>query len=365
MHVGGIGTSAAVPSWGTFDEFWREYGRRRYFYAHNETRIAMARAEAEARIHDAGGAIPLASILGSPMFSDFAPSENGCLRDSVGAQDLCFDSKSVFTLLIVYGTTQTLIDDVQVLVVDSCSKQPGVELGYRLFEFCSKRWAREKADNILMRDDPSRLTRFFKVLIKIRMAKLEVIADGVYFPATGEMYLVGCARGQKNFSDFANYSATSTPPTMHDFGLSPAKMINVTYDFRPILTVSFATVELDGMQPLSKTAILATLHYPPLNCRWNSDRVLKYSLRSNRAKDDPLYFAPLEGGVFFLYFSRYYNSEAPMQSQRSLETGVQILVLVLGLVCVALQIEHGRKHEESLPFLSLVMLAIQLAYHLS
>lgn len=269
MHVGGIGTSAAVPSWGTFDEFWREYGRRRYFYAHNETRIAMARAEAEARIHDAGGAIPLASILGSPMFSDFAPSENGCLRDSVGAQDLCFDSKSVFTLLIVYGTTQTLIDDVQVLVVDSCSKQPGVELGYRLFEFCSKRWAREKADNILMRDDPSRLTRFFKVLIKIRMAKLEVIADGVYFPATGEMYLVGCARGQKNFSDFANYSATSTPPTMHDFGLSPAKMINVTYDFRPILTVSFATVELDGMQPASwydrRWHDPDDHHEPPLN----------------------------------------------------------------------------------------------------
>jgi hypothetical protein len=41
------------------------------------------------------------------------------------------------------------------------------------------------------------------------------------------------------------------------------------------------------------------------------------------------------------------------------------VLLVLGLVCVALQIEHGRSNEESLPFVSLAMLGIQLVNHLS
>jgi hypothetical protein len=43
-----------------------------------------------------------------------------------------------------------------------------------------------------------------------------VIADGVYFPATGKTHCVGCTRDEQHFPDFLNY-ANEIPLTPQEF----------------------------------------------------------------------------------------------------------------------------------------------------
>jgi len=105
-----------------------------------------------------------------------------------------------------------------------------------------------------------------------------------------------------------------------------------------------------------------TVQYPPLSARWNSERVLNLTIRSTRREDDPLYFNPVEGkNIFFTYP----NHRESTLSQATLETGGRMILLLLRIASVGLQIRHGRNNEEALPFVSLAMLGIQIAHHVS
>lgn len=339
----------------------REYQSRKYFYVHNETQIAMARAEAGAQYNDGvgetkGSSSILSSILGFGAFPDFQPSKDGCsFRRAV--RDLSYHGPE--------NGGRFLNLDISILAVDSCAGRRDVSIGYDYLEFCSQRWVKPEKLDILIRDNPDPLTRSFKVLVKIFGTEdPEILGDGVYFPATGKMHLVGCTRW-KRLPDFESDSV-STPARMQDFAASRAEMMNVSDTPAPAELWYARWTDPDSYHepPLNSStpedcAISATVQYPPLNCRWNTDRILKYSVRSKREKDDPLYFEPVERSAFFTYLHR------DILLQRRLETGARILLLVLGLVCLALQIEHGRNNEEALPFVSLVMLGMQLANHLS
>ncbi|KAG0613900.1 hypothetical protein M758_6G138000 [Ceratodon purpureus] len=365
MHYVQIGVDTGVWA-STEDEFLSGIAKRRYFYAHNETQIAMARAEAEGYLRSGGGGSgsTLSSIFGSATsFPDSSVEEDGCHFNSLSG-DLSFHgSDGMWDLL---GS----VEAIEILAVDSCTRNRNVPIGDRYFELSSQRWVKPE---IPVRANPVPLTRSFKMFVKINVVAMEIFAEGVYFPASGTMHLVGCAR-EDPLSGLPSVYANSTPTVvMSDDVLDHVEA--ETESVLPSAQLLWSNLEMHHEPPLNSSAaydcaISATVQYPPLNCRWNKDRVVKYSFRSNRAKDDPLYFGPpIEGRAFVPYLQRYFrdynDSENLLLWQRRLETGGQVSLLMLGLLCIARQIDHSSKNEESLPFVSLVMLGIQLAHHLS
>ncbi|KAG0585576.1 hypothetical protein KC19_2G022100 [Ceratodon purpureus] len=369
-----------------------QYFKRKYYYVHNETHIAMARAEAEAARHDgddaAGGngtTSPLLSIHVPGLFPDFPPSEDGCNWES-GNRNLSHNGPNMDPRYTLYHDYFTIV------AVDSCAKYREIYIGSQSLELCSHRWVNPEKPDILIRDNPDPMTRSFNVLVRLDLENarhnpewryMEILADGVYFPATGKMHLVGCTRKNHRYNEAPPFQQDeATPPeTMTDSRIqAPAPVmfqpLVPDQSFEPLAPYMFQTLvwvdpDTEYLPPLNSStpedcAISVTLQYPPLNARWNWDRVLKYDIRSKRKMGDPLYFEPVERSAFFPYSGRYYDQQDQMlQLQRRTETGGRILLLVLGLVCLALQIQHGRNNEEALPFVSLVMLGIQLANHLS
>ncbi|KAG0585577.1 hypothetical protein KC19_2G022200 [Ceratodon purpureus] len=371
-------------SWDMYYKLMEEYRQRRYLYVHNETHIAMAKEDAEAaRGRDRGSAPSTSSmsVLGSGTFPDFSPSEDGCVFDSARF-DLAFlryfsnsydrDHESGFIGL----------NNVQIVAVDSCAPYRVVGIGFHSFELCSQRWVKPENPDIRIWDNPDPLTRSFKVLSKIRLNSvqqlnmpLDLIAEGVYFPATGEMHSIGCTRKHLNVDDSAS-PVTISPVSADDYVISSEGVMDNT----PVAIATLSVQEALWIDPDTEhypllnsstpedCAISVTLQYPPLSPRWNWERFLKFSIRSKREMDDPLYFHPFEQSVFFPYLDRHNSSASGTDKillQRRLETGGRMLLLVLGLVCLAQQINHGKTNEEALPFVSLVMLGIQLANHFS
>lgn len=361
----GIGDPPIGGSWLTEDERWREFFGLRYFYVHNESQVAMARADAEA----ATAATTQRSSLSSgtfPDFSpDFSPSMSGCFWDSAD-RILSFRGSDI----LGFSSSTT---SIQILAVESCAGSRNVFFtSSGNFEFCSQRWEKPEKPDIRIRENPDPLTRSFNVLVLIQVPRerppwgFEVLADGVYFPATGKMHLVGCAWKPPPIADWMKFSRNSSmaynyvPAFLVPEKKSRRRKVWINSDTRHESPLNSSTPE--------DCAIVVTVQYPPLNCRWNRDRVVKYSIHSKREKDDLLYFEPIERTIFNPYQDYHFRSghnAGNIEVQRRLETWGRIVLLVLGLVCVALQIEHGRSNEESLPFVSLAMLGIQLANHLS
>jgi hypothetical protein len=144
------GDDVSGKRWETF-KLWEEYRRRKYFYVHNETLIAMARADAYAA--RSGGT----STRPSGTFPDIPPSEDGCniLR---ATRALSFFSSGTFS------RGDFGFDDMQIFAIDSCADQRNVYLGYKQLEFCSQRWAKPEKPDILIRENPDTLARSFNVL---------------------------------------------------------------------------------------------------------------------------------------------------------------------------------------------------------
>ncbi|KAG0590063.1 hypothetical protein M758_1G067200 [Ceratodon purpureus] len=356
-HLQPCSADIQVPLAPLSTPLWRnvEFANQKYSYLHNETQIAMAMAEAELALHDDGGRDP-----GSLVFPNFdPPPEDGCNWETV-APHLSFHGTGL------WGDGRPMprgFDEVEILAVDSCADVWSVPLGNRIFEFCSERWVNPKPG--ILKDDrvsSSPQRRSFKVFVKIRAQGLEILADGVYFLATGKMHLVGCTRWQ-NVSLFDGAQR-------REFYHRSTKG-SVTHRVRHVPRLQRHSKRAWFVQLLNRAspedcAVSATLQYPPLSVRWNSERVVKYSIRSSRAQDDPLYFPPIERSMFVPYELLHLESAAnAIHSQRRLETCGRSLILVLGLASIAFQIKHGNNNEESLPFVSLMMLAIQLAHHLS
>ncbi|KAG0598043.1 hypothetical protein M758_12G040500 [Ceratodon purpureus] len=338
------------------EDIWVPVFRRRYFYMHNETQITLARAAAEAVLHKGGGGDELRIRgSGSGLFPDFVAAKDGCSVDSV-ERDLGFENgrKEVWD-------TSVRFDGIHFLAVDSCASSCNVGFAgsFTPLEFSSQRWVPPEKPDILIQDVANPLLRFFKVFVEITTNDMpEILADGVYFPATGRMHLVGCVRTVP--LDLVFPDGVATPVSSQDVEIRPT--------FLEDDPDSFHFPPLNSSIPYD-CAISATVQYPPLASRpCSPDRVLKYSIRSNRAKDDPLYFKPIKRSAFSSYIeceSHMINPNYDLQSQRRIENGGRIVLLLLGILCVALELDHGRDNEESLPFVSLVMLGIQLAYHFS
>ena len=150
-------------------------------------------------------------------------------------------------------------------------------------------------------------------------------ARHLYNPATGTMHLLGCAQREEitrlsrefaiRLRDGREFLTPGTPAVPIMFWFSQAQAL---------------------MNGSEVCAIAVTLQYPPLNSRWNSQRVVKVVMKSTRGEDDgELYFDPVERTVPHHYY--HYDVEW----QRQLETAGHMLLLILGLIFVALQVNNA------------------------
>jgi hypothetical protein len=88
------------------------------------------------------------------------------------------------------------------------------------------------------------------------------------------MHLVGCTRKPPPIPNEWTNIRVAAPAVSFPFQEDP--------DTRHAPPLNSSTPE--------DCAIEVTVQYPPLHCRWNRDRAVKYSIHSKREKDDP----PLE-----------------------------------------------------------------------
>lgn len=127
----------------------------KYFYAHNETRIAMAMAQAEADDNNGASGAATSVILGltaTTKFPDLIQSKlDGCNWDIHMVSD--FGVRNGQTWDLHYGSinrSDVTIDEIDVMVVDSCTMDPDVYLVNHFFEISSERWP---TLNNIVRDD--------------------------------------------------------------------------------------------------------------------------------------------------------------------------------------------------------------------
>lgn len=145
-----------------------------------------------------------------------------------------------------------------------------------------------------------------------------VSAEGMYDPAIGRMYLVGC------------------------------REVVVSWQ---MLLKNAENLE-DGLDCL----IRFTVEYPPTNARWLMNPTVGLTISSVRMLSDPLFFTPIELETFPILYKR---QREEIVSRKSLEGGLSMLTLSLILGCLISQLIYVRSHAESTPYISLLMLAVQ------
>lgn len=145
-----------------------------------------------------------------------------------------------------------------------------------------------------------------------------VSAEGMYDPAIGKMYLVGC------------------------------REVVVPWQ---MLLKNAENLE-DGLDCL----IQFKVEYPPTNARWLMNPTVGLTITSIRMLSDPLFFTPIELETFPILYKR---QREEIVSRKSLEGGLSMLTLSLILGCLISQLIYVRSHAESTPYISLLMLAVQ------
>lgn len=145
-----------------------------------------------------------------------------------------------------------------------------------------------------------------------------VFVEGLYDPHVGKMYLVGCR------------------------------------DFRASWKVLFDSMDLEGGLDCSIEVIIS---YPPTTAQWLVDPTARISIVSKRPEDDPLYFSPIKLKTLPIMYRRQRDN---ILSRSGVEGILRILTLSVVIACIVSQLLYIRDNVDSVPYVSLVMLGVQV-----
>ncbi|KAJ8773489.1 hypothetical protein K2173_004319 [Erythroxylum novogranatense] len=145
-----------------------------------------------------------------------------------------------------------------------------------------------------------------------------LFVEGIYDSHVGKMYLVGCR------------------------------------DVRASWNVLFEIMDLEaGLDCLIEVIV----SYPPTKSRWLVDPTARISIYSQRNEDDPLYFGPVKLQTLPIMYRR---QREEILSRRGIEGILRILTLSFAIACISSQLFYIRHEGDSVPFISLVMLGVQV-----
>ncbi|XP_042490286.1 uncharacterized protein LOC122070222 [Macadamia integrifolia] len=141
--------------------------------------------------------------------------------------------------------------------------------------------------------------------------------EGLYDPTTGKMYLIGCR------------------------------------DVRASWEILFESSDLEaGLDCLIEVIV----EYPPTTAWWLVNPVAKISISSRRTEDDPLYFNQIK---LITHPILYRKQREDILSRKGVEGILRILTLSVAIACILSQLFYIREKIEAVPYISLVMLAVQ------
>lgn len=145
-----------------------------------------------------------------------------------------------------------------------------------------------------------------------------VFVEGLYDPHVGKMYLVGCR------------------------------------DFRASWKTLFESMDLEaGLDCLIEVIV----SYPPTTAQWLTNPIARISITSARNEDDPLHFSTIKFQTLPIMYRRQREN---ILSRRGVEGILRILTLSVVIACIVSQLLYIRDNVDSVPYISLVMLGVQV-----
>ncbi|KDP37160.1 hypothetical protein JCGZ_06216 [Jatropha curcas] len=142
--------------------------------------------------------------------------------------------------------------------------------------------------------------------------------EGLYDPRVGKMYLVGCR------------------------------------DVRASWNILFDSMDLEaGLDCLIEVIV----SYPPTTSSWLFNPTARISLSSHRNDDDPLHFNTISLQSLPIIYRKQREN---ILSRRGVEGILRILTLSFAIACILSQLFYIKQDADSVPFISLVMLGVQV-----
>ena len=145
-----------------------------------------------------------------------------------------------------------------------------------------------------------------------------IFVEGLYDPHIGKMYLVGCR------------------------------------DVRASWKILFESMDLEaGLDCLIEVIV----SYPPTTAQWLTNPTARISITSKRKEDDPLFFSTIKFQTLPIMYRKQRES---ILSRRGVEGFLRILTLSVVIACIVSQLLYIRDNVDSVPYISLVMLGVQV-----
>ncbi|KAL3532401.1 hypothetical protein ACH5RR_005922 [Cinchona calisaya] len=149
---------------------------------------------------------------------------------------------------------------------------------------------------------------------------MSVFYEGLYHPAVGQMYLIGC-RDVQEFQDFNN----------EDRNLE------------------------GGLDCLIEIKV----DYSPENAVWLLNPKVKFSLNSKRSKKDPFHLHPVKFSSFLTSCPQRFN-EVMLLTRKGFEDGLRILLLAAAILCIRGQVRYTKNQGHPTAYISLITLALHV-----
>uniref|UniRef100_A0A7N0RIA8 RING-type E3 ubiquitin transferase n=1 Tax=Kalanchoe fedtschenkoi TaxID=63787 RepID=A0A7N0RIA8_KALFE len=145
-----------------------------------------------------------------------------------------------------------------------------------------------------------------------------IFLEGIYDPHIGKMYLVGCR------------------------------------DVRASWRILYESMDLEAGLDCQIEVVVS---YPPTTARWFMNPTAMISISSKRNEDDPLHFPGIKLQTFPLL---YRMQREDILSRGGIEGILRVLTLTMTVTFVLSQLIYIRESMDSVPFISLTMLGVQV-----
>ncbi|CAI9100245.1 OLC1v1037198C1 [Oldenlandia corymbosa var. corymbosa] len=145
---------------------------------------------------------------------------------------------------------------------------------------------------------------------------LSLSFEGIYDPSLGQMHLIGC-RDVQNFEEF------------NDGGRN-----------------------LEGRMDC---LIEVKLQYSPKNARWLLNPNIRFSINSQRSKEDPFYFPPLSTNTSLISYQKKFQD---VLIRECFKEGLSILLLVVAILCIRSQTGYTENLSHPAAYISMVMIGL-------
>ncbi|XP_028074037.1 uncharacterized protein LOC114276452 [Camellia sinensis] len=140
----------------------------------------------------------------------------------------------------------------------------------------------------------------------------KLFLEGLYDPVVGEMYLIGCRK---------------------------------------------VMVESINIERGLDCSMNVKIEYPSETTLWVFIPITKITITSRRNDNDPLHFSPISLQTFMISSRKH---ERAVLFRKSFEAILRILMLLVSVAITLSQLFYMKKNVEAIPYISLVMLAIQV-----